>query len=149
MVVIDTDVFLLEFVFHRDPRHGTNARLLPTLRDRAPAITVYNLMEILGQLSFNLAPDRLRQWRLWLQAAYGLTVLWPDPGQMEAFAFFRQEIYEHPLARMQEHRMAFLDALILNLAEHAPDVEVFVTWNAKHFRNKSSLPVLTPAEYLA
>jgi predicted nucleic acid-binding protein len=149
MVVIDSDVFLLEFAFHRDPRHETNARFLTAVRDHTPATTVYNLMEILGQLSFNLAPDRLAQWQLWLQAAYGLSVLWPDPGQTEASAFFHQEIYEQPLARMQAHRMAFLDALVLDLVERAPDVEAFVTWNARHFQNKSSLAVLTPAEYLA
>jgi hypothetical protein len=148
MVVIDTDVFLLEFAFHRDPRHGINARFLTAVRDRAPAITIYNLMEILGQLSFNLAPARLAQWPLWLQVAYGLTVLWPEPGEMEARAFFCQEIHEASLARMQEKRMAFLDTLILNLAERVPEADSFVTWNARHFRGKSSLTVFTPAEYL-
>jgi len=148
MVVIDTDVFLLEFAFHRDPRHEVNARFLAVVQDRTSAITIYNLMEILGQLSFNLAPARLAQWPLWLQAAYSLTVLWPEPGEMEAFTFFRQEIHEAPLARMQEKRMAFLDALILNLAERVSEVETFVTWNARHFKDKSSLSVLTPAEYL-
>ena len=148
MVVIDTDVFLLEFAFHRDPRHPVNSRFLTLVRDHKPAITVYNLMEILGQLSFNLAPNRLAQWRLWLQAGYNLTVLWPEPGDGDAFAFFRREIYEAPLARMQEHRMAFLDALVLNLAERGEDVTAFVTWNARHFKGKSRLTVLTPAEYL-
>ena len=149
MVVVDSDVFLLEFAFHRDPRHEVNARFLTTVRDQVPAITVYNLMEILGQLSFNLAPTRLIQWPLWLQAAYNLTILWPEPDDgIEASAFFYREIYEAPLSRMQTKRMAFLDALILNLAERVPDVEVFVTWNARHFKDKSALPVFTPAEYL-
>nr|HID12472.1 hypothetical protein [Anaerolineae bacterium] len=148
MVVIDTDVFLLEFAFHRDPRYSVNNRFLAVIRDRGPAITVYNLMEILGQLSFNLAPSRLAQWRMWLQAGYNLTVLWPEPGDVDAFTFFRREIYEAPLARMQEHRMAFLDALVLNLAERGQDIMAFVTWNARHFKGKSRLTVLTPAEYL-
>jgi len=148
MVIIDTDVFLVEFAFHRDPRHPINGQFLAAVRDCNPAITVYNLMEILGQLSFNLAPNRLAQWRMWLQAGYNLTVLWPEPGELDAFTFFRQEIHESPLRRMQENRMAFLDALVLNLAERASDVSAFVTWNAKHFRGKSRLTVLTPPEYL-
>ncbi|MDW8325881.1 MAG: hypothetical protein RMK99_04880 [Anaerolineales bacterium] len=41
-----------------------------------------------------------------------------------------------------------MDALVLNLAERTPNVTQFVTWNAKHFRGKSSLNVLTPDEYL-
>ncbi len=149
MVFIDTDVFLPEFAFHRDPRHEANAHFLRSVRDHSPAITVYNLMEILGQLSFNLSAERLAQWRLWLQTAYRLTVLWPDPDQSEAAIFFEREIYEQPLARMQAQRMAFLDALILNLVERVLDARVFVTWNARHFQKKSSLTVLTPVEYLA
>ncbi|MBC7227079.1 MAG: hypothetical protein H5T61_07580 [Thermoflexales bacterium] len=58
MVIIDTDVFLLEFAFHRDARYPTNAEFLRAVRPREPAITIYNLMEILGQLSFNLSPDQ-------------------------------------------------------------------------------------------
>ncbi len=149
MVVIDTDIFLLEFAFHRDPRHAVNAEFLVTVRDREPSITVYNLMEILGQLSFNLSPSRLAGWRVWLQEAYGLTVLWPAPAGREADVFFYEEIYAGPLHKMQTQRMSFVDALIIALAERTPGVETFVTWNAQHFRNKTSLTVLTPAEYRA
>lgn len=99
-------------------------------------------------LSFNLSAARLVQWPLWLQAAYNLTILWPEPGGMDAFTFFHREIYQEPLARMQERGMAFLDALILNLAESVPEADIFVAWNARHFRGKSSLPVVTPAEYM-
>ena len=48
---------------------------------------------------------------------------------------------------MQANRMAFVDALVLQMAEDAPEAQAFVTWNARHFRGKTHLPVLTPAEY--
>jgi len=41
-----------------------------------------------------------------------------------------------------------VNALILSSAERTPDVEFFVTWNAKHFKGKTDLAVLTPEEYL-
>ena len=41
-----------------------------------------------------------------------------------------------------------MDALILGLAECAPEADAFITWNARHFKGKSSLKVLTPQEYL-
>ena len=62
--------------------------------------------------------------------------------------FFRGEIVERPFAKMRAKRMAFMDSLVLNLAERTPDVEHFVTWNAKHFKDNSPLLVLTPEEYL-
>ena len=43
---------------------------------------------------------------------------------------------------------AFPDALAIEVAERTPDVRAFVTWNARHFANKTRLPVLTPAQYL-
>lgn len=148
MVLIGTDVFILEFAFHRDRRYEVNAAFLTAIRQREPAITVYNLMEILGQLSFNLSPSRLGDWRLWLQEAYGLTILWPASEEQDARAHFHHEIYARPLAKMQAERMAFADALILGLAERADGADAFVTWNARHFRDKTVLTVLTPREFL-
>ena len=81
--------------------------------------------------------------------AYQLTVIWPvDPSDPVASSFFRAEIFERPLAKMRAHRMAFMDSLVLNLAERSPDVDYFITWNARHFKGKSSLRVLTPEEYI-
>ena len=78
-----------------------------------------------------------------------MTVIWPvDPQEAAASFSFRAEIFERPFERMLAHRAAFLDALILGLAERAPDAEAFITWNARHFKGKSSLKVLTPQEYL-
>ncbi|MBI3763886.1 MAG: hypothetical protein HY260_18740 [Chloroflexi bacterium] len=150
MVVVDTDVLLLEFAFHRDPRAQPSRDFLGVVRDRQPATTVYNLMELLGHLSFNLSPDRLEAWPEWLQRAFNLSILWPEAGGAGVSdEFFEAEIFLRPLAKMRAHRMAFLDSLVLGVAESAPDVTAFVTWNARHFKDKSPLPVLTPEEYLA
>lgn len=149
MVVIDTDVLLLELAYPRDKRFAANAAFLARVAKVDTAITIYNLMELLGQLSFNLAPAHLDAWQTWLIDAYQLTVIWPlDPVDPAASAFFHAEIFERPFARMRAHRMAFMDALILNLAERTPNVEAFVTWNARHFKSKSTLHVYTPEEYV-
>lgn len=71
----------------------------------------------------------------------------PDDPAMIAEGQKLAQAVQAELAALDQERP--LDALILHLAEHAPNAEAFVTWNARHFRNKSSLPVLTPAEYLA
>jgi hypothetical protein len=148
MVVIDTDVVLLAFAFQNDRRQPINTAFLKRVQTADPAITVYNLMELLGQLSFNLSPARLEAWQSWLIEAHRLTVIWPlEPNELGAISF-RAEIFDRPYARMKMHRMAFMDALVLNLAERTPGVEQFVTWNARHFKEKSTLTTLTPEEYL-
>lgn len=150
MVVIDSDVILLAFAYQRDPRQLDNAAFLAQVQPANPGITIYNLMEVLAQLSFNLTPARLAEWESWLIEPYHLTVIWPHARENQnAETFFRSEIFEKPFQKAREHRVAFLDALIIGLAERTPEVDCFVTWNARHFKDKSTIPVLTPVEYLA
>lgn len=146
MVAIDTDVLTLAYAFHRDARQAANDQFLSVAPDLAA--TIYTVMELLGKLSFNLSAERLAQWPLWLQSRYRLSVLYPGTLGLDAETFFQREFIDRPFGKMQRHQMPFLDSLILNLAEEAVEVETFVTWNARHFRGKTSLSVLTPAEYL-
>jgi len=139
---------LLAFAFHRDPRQEANHRFLETVQKRGLVLPIYSLMELLGQLSFNLSPQRLSEWPIWLQDRYSLTILYPATAESQAEAFFQAEFISRPFARMQQYPMPYLDSLILNLAENAPDVEAIITWNARHYRNKTTVDVKTPAEYL-
>lgn len=150
MVVIDSDVLLLAFAYPNDDRQKVNQKFLEVVQTAQPATTIYNVMETLGQLSFNLSAEQLDGWRDWLANAYNLTIIWDtDSKETVDPETWREIIYERPFQKMQTVRMAFMDALILSSVEHTPDVEYFVTWNAKHFKGKTSLTVLTPAEYLS
>lgn len=149
MVVIDSDVLLLAFAFSNDSKQETNRAFLGAVQAAQPATTIYNVMEVLGQLSFNLSPERLDQWQSWLVDAYQLTVIWmADESLKMGKESLREELYERPYQKIRSVRMPFMDALIVSLVERAPDVECFVTWNAKHFKGKTILTVLTPKEYL-
>lgn len=149
MIAIDTDVLLLAFAFHRDARQSSNNAFLQQAQAAGAATTVYNVMELLGKLSFNLSPEQLDAWQSWLIDAYQLTVIWPvKPDSPIDHLTFRQEFFIRPFTRMKRFKMPFMDALILDLAERTPQVTELVTWNARHFLGKSSLPVLTPDEYL-
>lgn len=150
MVVIDSDVLLLAFAYPNDDRQKVNQKFLEAVQTAQPATTIYNVMEVLGQLSFNLSAEQLEGWQDWLANAYNLTIIW-DADSKEKIdpETWREIIYERLFQKMQTVRMAFMDALILSSAEHTPDVEYFVTWNAKHFKGKTSLTVLTPEGYLS
>ncbi|NKQ37373.1 MAG: hypothetical protein HF973_17375 [Chloroflexi bacterium] len=149
MVVIDTDVLLLAFAFHQDARQIDNSTFLQQVQADGGAITIYTLMELLGKLSFNLSPARLEQWSQWLVDAYQLEVIWPVvPDTTVTYHTWREELFTRPFTRMKTVKMPFMDALILNLAEQTLEASCFVTWNARHFQDKSTLPVMTPAAYL-
>lgn len=149
MVIIDTDIFILEFRFQRDRRYPANKRFLSTIKAAGGAVTIYSVMEFLGQLSFNVNPARLREWRSWLQDAYNLAIIWPVARDMDADSFIYSLLFDQPFERMCRTPIPFVDSLILDLAEQLGEVEAFITWNARHFVGKTSLLVKTPEEYLA
>ncbi|MDO8690025.1 MAG: hypothetical protein Q7R39_08460 [Dehalococcoidia bacterium] len=150
MVLVDTDVLLIAFRYQRDVRFAVNSSFLSKVKGEEPCITVYNLMEFLGQMSFNMPSERLRDWDRWLGDEYSLLVVWPEAGDLDANGVLRTEIYDRPFSKMLNtpKGMAFNDALILALAERTADISAVVTWNARHFRDKTGLSVLTPEEYL-
>ncbi len=78
MVIVDTDIFILEFRFQRDHRYSINKQFLSTIKATGGGITIYAVMEFLGKMSFNVNPDRLIDWRSWLQDAYNLTIIWSE-----------------------------------------------------------------------
>ena len=78
MVAIDSDIFLIAHRYVRDVRAEINARFLAEVKTAAPALTIYNLMEILGVLSFNLSAAQMRAWPDWLKARHKLAILWPE-----------------------------------------------------------------------
>lgn len=150
MVVIDSDVLLLAFAYPNDDRQSVNLKFLEAVQTAQPATTIYNVMEVLGQLSFNLSEEQLEGWQDWLVNAYNLTVIWDaDSKEKIDSETWHEIVYARPLQKMRSVRMAFMDALIISATEHAPSVDCFVTWNARHFKGKTDLTVLTPEEYLA
>jgi hypothetical protein len=114
MVAVDTDVLLLAFAFHRDARQESNSRFLTTIEKQSPRVAIYSVMELLGQLSFSLAPERLGQWESWLQNRFALAVLYPETDAQSAAQFFQDEFIGRPLARMRQ-KMPYVDGLIIEL----------------------------------
>jgi len=149
VVIIDTDILIMEFRFQRDTKYPINNQFLSILRAAGGAITVYTLMEFLGKMSFNVNRSKLTRWRSWLQDAYNLVIIWPEARGIEADSFVHTLIFEHPFERTCGTPIAFVDSLILYLAEQVEEAETLVTWNTKHFVGKTSLAVQTPEEYLA
>ena len=149
MVIIDTDILIMEFRYQRDTKYPINKQFLSIIRATGGAITVYTLMEFLGNMSFNMNRSKLTRWRSWLRDAYNLAIIWPEAQGIDADSFTYSLIFEHPFKRMCRSPVAFVDSLILELAEQVEEAETLVTWNAKHFVGKTSLTVKTPEEHLA
>ena len=143
MTVIDSDIFIIAARFPRDQRSAENQQFLTLVRQHpnAFATTVFNKLEVMGELSFGMNEEQFdRFWREF-EERFGVRVLAPQgvtdlKGLLEA------------LLPYLKRKIALGDALVLMVAESHPEVDTFVTWNAKHFRGKTRLAVLTPSEFL-
>ena len=140
-VLIDTDVFVIDLRYHRDLKYSENCAFLERVRqgEFVGSITVYNLMEVCGILSFNLSPQSLEELFIGFATKYNVAVLFP-PDEEERICFDPVGILE-----TMKRRFSFGDALIAELTQRCKgQLDLFVTWNAVHFADKLPLQVVTP-----
>ena len=141
MILVDTNVFVIDLRYRRDPLYRLNRRFLDRLViDGSGATTVFNLLEVAGTLSFNLNEEQLLNLLFLFPGKYGIAIL--PPLDLESIL---PQIPQGALAR----RIAFGDALAIEAAErYAPKASCFVTWDAEHFAGRTAMQVITPRSAL-
>ncbi len=146
MVLLDTNVFVIDRFFHRDERYEVNKRFIITLPEIKAGFCIFSLFELCGISSFNLSLPELKRWSYYFDEVYGIVILEPQglstATATDWFANFSARIFE-----LFGRKMTWGDAVLLKTAEEY-EVEAIVTWNKKHFEDRTTIKVLTPAEYL-
>ena len=141
--IIDSDVFLRDLRYSRDKKIKATREFLELVKDRkiSGATTIYNFLEILGVMSYNLSEEDIVSLFRNFPATYNIVIIFPIE-ERKLVCFKVEEVF---LQIRKE--MGILDALIASLIEkRREDVETFVTWNKKHFQGKLPARVLTPEE---
>lgn len=142
MIFLDTDIFVIDRLFPNDPRHKINELFLGKAGEKATSI--YNLLELCGISSYTLTATELTKLFMNFHRQYGLQVLYPKiakPSPEEMIRYSVSRIFEKICLKMN-----YSDAQILLLAEEYNCSE-FVTWNTKHFTDRTHLTVKTPADF--
>jgi hypothetical protein len=146
VILLDSDVLLIDQRYRSDPRYQINRRAIEHAQANAVAlgVTAQALLEVVGILSFNVSPSAVAALPSMLTALYGLTV--------------RPDFMAHPdyagctvaeLVAQMGTQMALGDAVqAAQIARYARDALCLLTWNARHFQGKSAILVLTPEEWL-
>ena len=143
MIFIDTDIFVIDKIFTNDKRFEINEAFLKETEEKSTSI--FNLFELLGIASFNLNEVELLKLFKGFDEVYGLRMLYPSTAFISVNDFV-ESIFEAAFQKIKL-RMNFQDALILAVAEQHHCAR-FVTWNTKHFVNRTYLSVQTPKEIL-
>lgn len=144
-ISIDSDVILMDRLLPHDPRYATNAEFLRRAVARTVCVTIFNLLEICGVLSFHLPPARVGKLLADFHRMEGIAVLYPPATPRHTKDFIRRFISH--IGERVLRQMHFGDAATLYVAE-ANRCTHLVTWNKRHFEGRTKLTVLTPEECL-
>ena len=145
MIFIDSNVFVIDLRYERDPNYEVNAEFLHQVKDRADgATTMVNLLEVAGILSYNLNPKQLKSLVAHFPTHYGIRVYPPMEVGVDLPA-----VPVSRLLQIIQRRTSLGDALVLHQVEqYATAHSTLVTWDARHFKKKTALKVQTPEQFV-
>lgn len=144
MIFIDSDVFLIDLRYRRDPRHKRNKAFLRQIFDSGQGVTtIFNLLEICGILSFNLNIQQLKEFFHYFPVHYNVKVLPKTSDKIDLPTLTVKKVFA-----VISQKAAFGDALILAflMENYFGEISSIVSWNASHFVGRVPLPVYTPQE---
>lgn len=142
MIFIDTDIFVIDKLFPNDERYEVNKSFLNEAEEKSTSI--FNLFELLGIASFNLKEIELIKLFKGFDEVYDLRILYPSTAFISVNEFV-EALFEETFQKIKL-KMNFQDALILAVAEQHHCLR-FVTWNTKHFIDRTYLSVQTPKQF--
>ena len=147
MILIDSDVFVLDLLYPTDTRIEATRRFLEDGVESGEerATTIFNVLEVCGIASFNRSSEDVMRLFQAFHQIYDLDVLYPKTSAPSS-----EDILTNLVARTFTRilrKMNFSDALILTTAESF-GISTLVTWNVKHFEDRTTMQVITPGEFL-
>ena len=146
MVLLDTNVFVIDRFFPRDERYEVNKQFIAELPKMEAGFCIFSLFELCGISSFNLSPQELKRWSYHFDEVYRVEILEPQ-GLYTALAADWFARFGHRMLKLFAGKLTWGDAVLLKAAEDYA-VEAIITWNKKHFEGRTTIKTLTPQEYL-
>lgn len=146
MVLLDSNIFILDRFFPRDSLYPQNKAFVEQLASIDAAISSFTLLEICGAASFRLSTDELSAWLFGFGGIYPVYVIDLHGLRTNDGEAWWSTFVEEVTANIAK-KMTFGDAALLREAENY-DAEAIVTWNTKDFSRRTRIPVLTPNGFL-
>jgi hypothetical protein len=146
VIVLDADVLVIDLSHPGDPNHALNRRFLDYVAANKVerGITTQGLLEVIGKRSFQTPVALIPRLPASILALYGLKLI-PD---LTAVPEYAGCTFDEVVTQIGT-QMSLGDAVMaVQIAKFAPTASALVTWNAKHFRGKLVVQVMTLEEWL-
>ena len=148
MIVFDTDVLVIYHFFQNDPRYNETRLLLEKVANETKGVTIFNLLELCGIIA---SANKLKFSRNLFEQyneSEDIRILTPQINANVA----NEDAFWHSVLlscfSYTQKGMRLGDAAILWTLESNPEIDAFITWNTKHFKDHTSINILTPSEFL-
>ena len=116
MVLLDSNLFVIDRFFPRAVHYQSNRAFLWTLPTLEAGLSIFTLLELYGVASFNLTAKELKTWLYDFPTFYPVRILDPwDIGLTASRAWFGT--FLEGLAENISRKMTFGDAILLREAE--------------------------------
>jgi len=145
MLLVDSDVFVIDRRYRKDPKYETNRNFLDLVHEKEKYTTVFNVLEIIVILSYNLSTSDIEAFYYAFPNYYKINIICPATNTLSADSFMSK--LTNDICEIIKKKMNFGDALILKTAidNH---IETYVGWNIRHFKGKAKMTFYTPSDYL-
>ena len=145
LVLIDTNVFVIDLRYIRDKNYKKNKEFLKTIaQNGAGFTTIVNVLEVCGILSFNLNEKQTEELWYYFQQHYRVAVHPQIELDADFPAFSIRDLFD-----LIKRKTSFGDALMLMFAsKYLSFISTIVTWDKDHLKDKYPGTVITPYEYL-
>jgi len=146
MIAIDSDLLAIFHIFKKDPRFQITRQFFFKLTDRPKAVTIFNLLELCGMVSTATGREDASMIFHEYTSSRDVIILFPKLPAKDEDDFWATLVSEC-FSRIQRG-MRLGDAVILWTLETNEKIDSFITWNTRHFRDKTSIKIMSPSEFL-
>lgn len=143
MIMIDTDIFVMDNFYSNDPRYEQNSLFLHRIQSTKNFTTIFNLLEVCSLIAPHCSEKELLGFFENFDRTYNLEIIYPSSYDLST-EYFMDHFFGEILHTTQ-FTGNMVDSLIFTLVQQHP-IRVVVSWNAKRY--KSSLSKLGKMEYL-
>jgi hypothetical protein len=144
-IFLDTDLFVRKLRYPHDLFSKENSLFLEKVKCKKikGATSIFNVLEVCGILSFNLTVKALTDLYTGFGEHFGVKIFFPADENVNL-----QYDYARVFEKIRS-KQSLGDAQVSYVVERFSNlISAFVSWNARHFEGKLSVPVMTPEGFL-
>ena len=110
MLLVDSDVFVIDRRYRKDPKYETNRNFLDLVHEKEKYTTVFNVLEIIGILSYNLSTSDIEAFYYAFPNYYKINIICPATNTLSADSFMSK--LTNDICEIIKKKISFKQVLI-------------------------------------